>query len=58
MVIADPHQAAQDHRRRFRGILAAVGHVAVVTITIHVLEIVGLVIVLLLYLLFKVWRRI
>jgi hypothetical protein len=31
---------------------------AVVTITIHVLEIVAFVIVVLLYLLFKIWRRI
>ena len=32
--------------------------VAAVTITIHVLEIVGAVILVLLYLLVKVWRRI
>jgi hypothetical protein len=35
-----------------------VGPAGVVTITIHVLEIVGLVVVLLLYLLIKLWRRI
>jgi hypothetical protein len=36
----------------------AVECVAVVTITIHVLEIVGAVVLVLLYLLVKVWRRI
>jgi len=34
------------------------GLVGVVTITIHVLEVVGVAIVVLLYLLVKVWRRI
>ena len=38
--------------------LAPVGLVAVLRITIHVLEIVAVVIVVLLYLLIKVWRRI
>jgi hypothetical protein len=35
-----------------------VGLAGVVTITIHVLEIVGVVLLVLLYLLIKVWRRI
>ena len=38
--------------------MAWVGHGAVVTITIHVLEIVAAAVLVLLYLLVQVWRRI
>jgi hypothetical protein len=38
--------------------LSAVGALAVVTIRIHVLEIVGVLILILLYLLFRTWRKI
>jgi hypothetical protein len=62
-MVATDRSATEAHRTDPAGALhrcrlPIVGPSAVITITIHVLEVVVVVVVVLLYLLIKLWRRI